>query len=128
MKKIIIIVGIVVIIVAIVVANFLKKERGIEVDIAEVERGIVIQKVSGSGQIRPEVEVNVSANVAGKIIALHAEEGDSVKKGQLLVELDEEQYLAALERAQSNLLSMRANEKKLKSELLRSENLRNPCG
>jgi HlyD family secretion protein len=84
----------------------------------------VTQKVNGSGQIRPEVEVKVSANVAGKIINLHAEEGDSVKKGQLLVELDQEQYLAALERSESNLLSMRANEKKVKSELLRAGNLR----
>lgn len=124
MKKIVIIAVIVLIIVALVVANFLKKEKGVEVDIAKVERGTVTQKVNGSGQIRPEVEVKVSANVAGKITNLHAEEGDSVKKGQLLVELDQEQYLAALERSESNLLSMRANEKKLKSELLRAENLR----
>jgi HlyD family secretion protein len=124
MRKIIVIAVIFVIIIALVVANFLKKEKGIEVDVAKVERGMVTQTVTGSGQIRPEVEVNVSANVAGKIIALHAEEGDSVKRGKLLVELDQEQYLAALERAQSNLLSMRANEKKLKSELIRAENLR----
>jgi HlyD family secretion protein len=124
MKKIVIITVIVVIIAALVVANFLKKEKGVEVDVAKVERGTVTQMVNGSGQIRPEVEVKVSANVAGKIINLHAEEGDSVKKGQLLVELDQEQYIAALERAESNLLSMRANEKKLKSELLRAENLR----
>jgi HlyD family secretion protein len=124
MKKIVIIAVIVLIIVALVVANFLKKEKGVEVDIAKVERGTVTQKVNGSGQIRPEVEVKVSANVAGKIISLHAEEGDSVKKGQLLVELDQEQYLAALERSESNLLSMRANEKKVKSELLRAGNLR----
>ena len=75
MKKIIVITVIVIIIVALVVANFLKKEKGIEVDVAKMERGMVIQKVTGSGQIRPEVEVNVSANVAGKIMALHAEEG-----------------------------------------------------
>lgn len=124
MKKIVIIAVIVVIIAALVVANFLKKEKGVEVDVANVEYGTVTQKVNGSGQIRPEVEVKVSANVAGKIINLHAEEGDSVKKGQLLVELDQEQYIAALERSESNLLSMRANEKKLKSELLRAKNLR----
>jgi HlyD family secretion protein len=124
MKKIIIISAIVIVVIALILANVLKKEKGIEVDFAEVERGTVMQKVTGSGQIRPEVEVNISANVAGKIIRLHAEEGDTVKKGQLLVELDQEQYLAALERAESNLLSMRANEKKLKSELLRAKDLR----
>ena len=124
MKKIIIIAVIAVVIIVVIAANFIKKEKGIEVDTEKVERGKIIQTVTGSGQINPEVEVKVSANVAGKIIKLHADEGDSVKKGQLLVELDQEQYIASLERAQSNLLSMRANEKKLKSELIRSRDLR----
>jgi HlyD family secretion protein len=124
MKKIIIISVIVIAVVALILANVLKKDKGIKVDSEIIEKGTVLQKVTGSGQIRPEVEVNVSANVAGKIIRLHAEEGDTVKIGQLLVELDQEQYLASLERAESNLLSMRANEKKLKSELLRANDLR----
>jgi HlyD family secretion protein len=124
MKKVIIIAGIAIVIIAVIAANFLKKEKGIEVDIEKVSRGDVIQSVNGSGQINPEVEVKVSANVAGKIMKLYADEGDSVKKGQLLVELDQEQYTAALERAQSNLLSMLATEKKLKSELIRANELR----
>jgi len=123
MKKIIIISVVVVAVVALVVANLMKKEKGVTVDIEEIERGTIMQKVTGSGQIRPEVQVKVSARVAGKIIKLHAEEGDRVKKGQLLVELDQEQYLAALERAESTMLSMRANEKKLKSEMIRSKDL-----
>jgi HlyD family secretion protein len=124
MKKKIIISVAAIAIVALVVANLMKKEKGITVDIEEIERGTIMQRVTGSGQIRPEVQVKVSARVAGKIIKLHAEEGDRVKKGQLLVELDQEQYLAALERAESTMLSMRANEKKLKSEMIRSKDLR----
>jgi len=124
MKKIIIIAGIALVVIVIIVANFLKEDKGLQVDVEKVEKGTVTQKVTGSGQIRPEVQVKVSANVAGKILKLHAEEGDEVKKGQLLVELDQEQYIAALERAESNLLSAMANEKKLKSELQRSRDLR----
>lgn len=123
MKKIIIISVIAIAIIAIVLANVLKKEKGTEVEVAKVERGTIQQTVTGSGQIRPEVQVKVSARVAGKILKLHAEEGDRVKKGQLLVELDQEQYIAAFERTESTLLSMRANEKKLKSEKLRSKDL-----
>ena len=123
MKKIIIISVAVVAVVALIVANLLKKEKGITVDVEEIERGSIMQKVTGSGQIRPEVQVKVSARVAGKIMKLRAQEGDRVKKGQLLVELDQEQYLAALERAESTLLSMRANEKKFKSEMIRSKDL-----
>lgn len=123
MKKIILISIAVVVVIALVLANVLKKEKGISVDVETVERGTIMQRVTGSGQIRPEVQVKISARVAGKILKLYAEEGDQVKKGQLLVELDQEQYRAALERAESTLLSMRANEKKLKSDLIRSKDL-----
>ncbi len=111
-------------VIAIIVVNVTKKEKGIAVDIEKISRGTIMQKITGSGQIQPEVQVKVSARVAGKILKLHAEEGDRVKKGQLLVELDQEQYRAALERTKSTLLSMKANEKKLKSDLLRSKELR----
>lgn len=123
MKKILIIGGAVVVVVALVLVNILKKEKGAAVDVEKITRGTIMQKVTGSGQIRPEVQVKISARVAGKILKLYAEEGDQVKKGQLLVELDQEQYQAALERAESTLLSMRANEKKLKSELIRAKDL-----
>ena len=46
----------------------MKKETGLKIDVQKLSRGDVIQKVNGSGQIRPEVQVKVSANVAGKII------------------------------------------------------------
>ena len=125
MKKIIIIVVAVVAVAAIIIANILKKESGLDVDVQIIERGVVIQKVTGSGQIRPELQVKVSANVAGKIIKLYAQEGDPVKKGQLLVELDPEQFKAAVARTRSSLLSAKANEKKLRSELNRAEDLKN---
>ena len=67
MKKIIIISVIVVAVAALILANVLKKDKGTNVEFETIEKGIVRQKVTGSGQIRPEVEVNVSANVAGKI-------------------------------------------------------------
>ncbi len=123
MKKIMIIGAVVVVVVVLVLVNILKKEKGTAVDFEKITRGTIMQKVTGSGQIRPEMQVKISARVAGKILKLYAEEGDKVKKGQLLVELDQEQYQAALERAESTILSMRANEKKLKSDLIRAKNL-----
>jgi HlyD family secretion protein len=123
MKKIIIIAVIAVVVIALILVNVLKKEKGIDVDVEKVQQGTIIQKVAGSGQIQPEVQVKISSRVAGKILKLHAKEGDTVQKGKLLVELDQEQYIAATERAQSNLLSMRAGEKKLKSDLDRAVEL-----
>ncbi len=122
-KKVLITVGILLLIVLIVVGNLLKRDQGILVSTEKVTRGTVQQKVTGSGQIKPALEVKVSAQVAGKIIRLHVKEGDRVKKGQLLVELDEEKYRASVERAQSQLLAAKANEKKAHSELMRTKEL-----
>jgi len=123
MKKIIIIVAVVIVVAALVIANLFKEEKGLEVTTEEVKRGTVIKKVSGSGQIKPAVEVRISANVSGEIIALHAEEGDSVKRGQLLVELERDQYQASLQRAESGLLAAIASEKKAASDLERAKQL-----
>ncbi|MBN1406782.1 MAG: efflux RND transporter periplasmic adaptor subunit [Calditrichaceae bacterium] len=123
MKKILIFVLLIVVIGALVAIALSKKERGIEVTAEKVERGFVQQKVTGSGQIQPAVDVNVSAQVAGKIVELNAKEGDRVKKGELLVALDPRQYKAAVERSKSSLLSAKANEKKAKSDLSRAKDM-----
>ncbi len=123
MKKYWIAGGIFLFIVLIIAANLLKKEKGVEVMTEKVVRGTVQQKVTGSGQIKPAVEVKVSAQVAGKIIRIYVKEGDHVKKGQLLVELDPQKYKASVERAQSSLLAAKANEKKAKSDLDRTKEL-----
>ena len=58
MKKILIVAAIAVVIGAIVVVNLMKKEKGIEVSAEKVEIGTVQQKVTGSGQIKPAIEMN----------------------------------------------------------------------
>ena len=123
MKKYWITGGIILIIVLLVIANIAKKDKGTEVMAEKVVRGTVQQKVTGSGQIKPAVQVKVSAQVAGKIIRIYVKEGDQVKKGQLLVELDPQKYKASVERAQSSLLAAKANEKKAKSDLDRTKEL-----
>lgn len=123
MKRWLIGAGLIIVIGAIIAFNFLRKEKGIEVTTEKVKKGIVQQVVTGSGQIKPAVEVKVSAQVAGKIVALYAKEGDRVRRGQLLVALDPQQYKASVERAESSLMAGKANEKKALSELKRSREL-----
>ncbi len=123
MKKILIVAGIVIVLAALVVVNILRKEKGKEVTAEKVTFGTVQQKVTGSGQIKPAVEVKVSAQVAGKIVKLTVKEGDHVRKGMLLVALDPTQYLAAVDRNKSSLMAARANEKKAHSDLVRSQEL-----
>lgn len=61
-----------------------------------VELDSLVQTVSASGKIQPKVDVDISANVSGRILDLGAKEGDNVRQGQLLVRIEAENYEAAL--------------------------------
>ena len=123
MKKALIIIGLLAVLGLLVGLNLMKKENGPEVTVQKITRGTVIKKVTGSGRIKPAVEVKISANVSGKILHINAKEGEQVKKGQLLVQLDREQYVASLQRAKSALLAAVANEKKSANEMARTQQL-----
>ncbi len=117
------------IVLVIVIAGFifysLRKESGdsIEVSVADVERGSITRVVSGSGQIQPETSIDISARISAEITVIHVEEGESVAKGQLLVELDRERYVAIVEQAESSLLSAQAEFKRAKADYQRVKDL-----
>lgn len=88
-----------------------------EVDVEAVALRDLTERVSASGKIQPEVEVNITAEVSGMITALNVKEGDLVKPGDFLVEINPDLYesarnraLAALNSARSNLASAQARE------------------
>ncbi len=70
-----------------------------EVTTEKVGKRTIIETVSASGKIQPEVEVKISPDVAGEIVELPVKEGMHVKKGDLLVKIKPQIYESALERA-----------------------------
>ncbi len=66
----------------------------VEVQLGRVEKRDLDQVVTASGEIKPRTYVNISANAFGKIVKLHVREGDSVKQGQLLAQLENVQSAA----------------------------------
>ncbi|MFC6439215.1 efflux RND transporter periplasmic adaptor subunit [Bowmanella sp. JS7-9] len=74
---------------------------GMEVEVSQVERAKIVQKVAATGKIQPKTQVNISADVSAKITRLSVKEGDWVEKGQFLVELDRERYVASVESAEA---------------------------
>jgi HlyD family secretion protein len=84
------------------------KNKGKEVEIAKIEERTVIETVSGTGKIQPEVEVKISSEVSGEIIALPVKEGQNVKKGDLLVRVNPELYTSGLNRSQAGLSNTKA--------------------
>ncbi len=122
MKKLLWI-GIPVIVAGIVLGTMAMKggnEKALEVQTAKVDRQKIVQKVSATGKIQPKVQVKVSADVSAKITRLAVVEGQWVEKGTLLVELDRERYLAAVESAQANVRSAEANATLVQENLERS--------
>ncbi|MEN2283498.1 efflux RND transporter periplasmic adaptor subunit [Algoriphagus sp. SE2] len=95
--------------------------KEIEVEFATAERTRIIEKVSASGEIQPEVEVNLSPDVAGEIIELNVVEGDSVAEGKLLVKIRPDNFISALDRSKANLNQQMANLSQARASLQRSE-------
>lgn len=105
-------------------ANFFRqKKRGVEIKWEVARQGTIVETVSGSGRVQSELGVKISAQVAGKITRLNIIEGDRVKRGDFLVQLDRETYQAGVERAQSNLESANANFEKTKADVRRLREL-----
>lgn len=104
---------------AVILAN--GGEELTEVQTARVSRETIVQKVNATGRIQPKTQVRISADVSGKIIALHVEEGEWVDKGKLLVELDNERYLAAVESAEANVRSAQADAKLVEQNMRKAE-------
>lgn len=112
-----------VVIVIIVIASLARKKEGIKVQTETVTRGKLVSTVSGAAKIQPEVEIKISAKVSGQIIALNVKEGDPVHTGEVLVQLDPEEYQASVEQSESNLNFARAGYNKAKNEYERSRKL-----
>jgi HlyD family secretion protein len=69
-----------------------------------VEVRDLVETISASGKIQPEVEVKISSDVSGEIVVLLVAEGDSVKEGQLLMEINPEIYASENDRMQAMVL------------------------
>ena len=84
------------------------KNKGKEVEIARANEITVIESVSATGKIQPEIEVKISSEVSGEIIALPIKEGQVVKKGDLLVKINPDLYTSGFNRTVAGLSQTKA--------------------
>ena len=112
-KKIYILVGVVV---TLIIALVTLKSKGIiggnddskQIETSKVDEITIIETVSATGKIQPEIEVKISSEVSGEIIALPIKEGQVVKKGDLLVKINPDLYTSGYNRTVSNLSGTKA--------------------
>src|SRR5687768_1733854 len=99
-KKIIIAVLVIVVVGAAVAANvYFRRETGITVTAEAIRARDLEALVSASGKIQPKKQVNISANRMGRVTRLAVEEGQRVKEGQFLLEIDPRQLEGQLQRS-----------------------------
>jgi HlyD family secretion protein len=84
------------------------KDQGVEIETAAADQITIIETVSATGKIQPEIEIKISSEVSGEIIALPIKEGQVVKKGDLLVKINPMLYTSGLNRSVSNLSGTKA--------------------
>jgi len=73
-----------------------------------VESKTITEIVTANGKVQPETEVKISPDVSGEIIEMNIQEGDQVKKGQLLMVIKPDMYIQAYNRALASLSSSQA--------------------
>ncbi len=109
-NKIFLIIGAAVVLVAFVILAVVQnQEKLIPVTVEEVEQGKIISLVTANGTVEAETKVNISADVMGRITNLPIVEGEYVKKGDLLLQLETTQARADLAQMDALLASARVS-------------------
>ena len=104
---------------AYVVPNYFKS-NGKTVDVATISRQVISPSILSSGFLAHEEEVMLSSEVIGKVDELMIEEGDSVKAGDLVLRVDDKNFLAGLEQSEA---SVRINTIDIERQEVRISNL-----
>ena len=112
-KKIYWLAGIIIVVIIVLITLSKKgiignKDEGVEIETAAVDEITIVETVSATGKIQPEIEVKISSEVSGEIIALPIKEGQVVKKGDLLVKINPDLYTSGYNRTISNLSGTKA--------------------
>lgn len=128
-KKALLISGAVLLVVILIAVGIHQSNKGVvTVQTGKAQRADLASIVSASGEIKPKTYVNIGANAFGKITHLYVREGDRVKKGQLLAQLENVQSSAdvaatkaSLEASRTDAVAAEANLNTSKADLARAK-------
>jgi HlyD family secretion protein len=122
-KKLVIWIVIVVAVVAVIgfVIVSKKKEKPTPVTTEKAIRKDITQVVTATGKIQPEIEVKISPEVSGEIIAMPVKEGQAVTRGELLLRIKPDTYRAQVEAQQAALDGARSASNQTRAQLAKAQ-------
>src|SRR5258708_34713067 len=124
-KNVLIVIGVVLLGAAVVGANFyFKKDKGLTVTTDLIKARDLEAVVSASGKVQPKRLVKISAETSGRVVDLAVNEGDRIKKGQFLLQIDPKSLrtrvdsgTASLEAAEGSLDQLRQSVETARAQL-----------
>ncbi len=109
-KKVLITLAIILVAAAVAAANiWYRRDQGIQVATEAIRTRDLEAIVSASGKIQPKRQINISANTMGKVTRLAVEEGQRVKAGQFLLEIDPRSLSGQLERGEASVAAAQSS-------------------
>lgn len=89
-------------------AGVFGKDEGMKVSAEKVEKRTIVETVTASGKIYPEIEVKMSPDISGEIVELNVQEGDSVRRGQQLAKIYADIYTTQRNQAEAQVSQQQA--------------------
>jgi len=120
-KRIFIIAGVVLIGIIIILNLGTQREKSIKAVVEKVALQDLTSIISASGEIKPKKMVNISAQIPGRVIKIGVKEGQDVKRGDFLLNLDPSQYEANAERDRAFIQSSQAERIKVEATLAKNK-------
>lgn len=99
------------------------RNDSVAVSVDKVQRRSVTEIVAANGKLRPVTELKLQADVSGEIVELYVREGDSVKQGQLLLEINPDVLQSVTEAAEATLNSAQAQLESARARLIQAKAL-----
>lgn len=122
-RTLFIVLGVVILVVlgVVVIASKNQGEKPIPVTTEKAVVRTITHLVTATGKVQPEVEVKISPEVSGEIIEMSFKEGNSVKKGALVVKIKPDFYQAQMEQQEASLVAARTTAVQAKAQLLKAQ-------
>lgn len=96
-------------------------DKGITVTLQAPQVGTIVESIPANGKIQPVTEVKISPDVSGEIVKLNFQEGDIVKKGDLILQIKQDVYISARDRAEASLNAVKSQYLQQEAQMKQTE-------